>query len=182
MKKAQNQKMTELTDLNHDNFNSSIRKAWTNQHSWKTGNRNELAMVTPNFMFPIFMFHEIEETSPARIRRATLANIESARVSINNHTQIHGMPSLGPAALQYAATIAARSPTDTPISIPNDATFRQLTSIDNQQQLLDQEHQNRLGNHKRQLDIFIGGVLIPITLDVATVTVFIRITSTRSDV
>ena len=154
VKKSVKQKMTDLTALTEDNFIIAMKHAWKNQHSWKKSKCDEIALSTPNFFFPIFIFNPIKKTNS--IHRATQERIEQVSKLLQEQVQASGNEELGPATLRYAATINARQPTNVPVVVPNDFTINQLANIIDRLQAELNANDNS-AESTRELDIFIGG-------------------------
>ncbi|KAE9195331.1 hypothetical protein PF002_g23357 [Phytophthora fragariae] len=74
----------------------------------------------------------------------------------------------GPATQCYMSVQQARLPEEAPIQTPDDATFRQLQWIDQQEEAMEQENTNQASHGEYQtVRVIFEGVPIPLRMNVA---------------
>ena len=160
-KRGSNTAKKDYDMMTEDTFLELLNKAWINAHSTKN---QGISIVKPGFLFQFFVYAPRQEKT-SNTSRATQAAIQSSKERIQNHLLENNAALLGPAALLYASTSQARLGSQAPVQLNlNDRTFRQLQFID---QINETNLDNNDSSSMRELTILIGGVSIPISIDVS---------------
>ncbi|GMF49331.1 unnamed protein product [Phytophthora fragariaefolia] len=113
----------------------------------------------------------IKKSNP--IHQATAARMARATRSISDHLQNVTSSPVGPASLDYWATVQARQPDTAPVVRPDNEAFRQLNFIDGKAQRHQQEvaAASDAARHEytRRIHVRLNGVSVPIELDIQEV-------------
>ena len=162
-KRGSNTAKKDFDIITDDSFLDLLQKAWVNAHSIK---KQDLAVVKPGVSFQFFVYAP-QQDKAANTTRATQSAIEIAKEKIRNHLENNNAAPLGPAALLYASTSQARLGPQAPVQLNlNDTTIRQLQFVDRVNENSDNEREV-LASSMRELTVFIGGVSIPISINIS---------------
>jgi hypothetical protein len=183
LKPGTNTKQREFVRLSADNFDSQVVKSWRNAQ--RRGSSTE------TFRLLVFVYAAKVRTTyhdcsavcfligrplalqvQSGIRRATAARISEATTRIQEHFVDTQQSELPPEslALRYFATQHAREPDGTTPSVPDHATYRQLTQVDEarrQMAIEQQSEQRRLDRRFRCVRVMLNDteVKIEVSLD-----------------
>ncbi|KAE9050622.1 hypothetical protein PR003_g2738 [Phytophthora rubi] len=119
-----------------------------------------------DFRLKVFVFVPRPQRATT-LRRATTARVKEQAPRIADFVREHAIAA-GPATQRYMSVQQARLPEEAPIQTPDDATFRQLQLIDQQEEAMEQENTNQASHGEYQtVRVIFEGVPIPLRMNVA---------------
>ncbi|KAF4137039.1 hypothetical protein GN958_ATG13760 [Phytophthora infestans] len=161
LKPGTNMKQREFVKLSAESFDTQVVQAWRNSQ------RRKVALT--DFRLLVFVYAVKIQNS---IRRSTTARINEASIRIREHLAATSQPPLeqNSLALRYFATQHAREPDGTQPTVPEHATYRQLSAVDEARREMAHEQQaerRRLDRRFRTVKIMINDseVNIAVSLD-----------------
>ncbi|OWZ14465.1 hypothetical protein PHMEG_00012061 [Phytophthora megakarya] len=153
------QKHFEALEKEDDLLAQQIKRVWRRAKHRKTGQSQ--------FLLELFVYMKREDP-PTTIRRATQSRIQEQLPRVEAFLQENCVSS-GPASSLYMATSQARLPPETPMEVPNNATFRQLQFIDEQQRAIDERVSAAIENDRENyptVRIMLHNIEVPVRVNI----------------